>query len=401
MTNRRSAWIDRRGQRGAEDAIDQVIERQPQAGEQVQQLADELIEDSPYQARQSFSTESIEGLAQGMREAGFQGVLIVRPHSDPAKRRRGIVQLVYGHRRRMAWRQVCAERGSACLVPVVIREVSDAQLLTIGAQENLQRQELDPIEEAQIVASHERMFFDKNQAEIGAMLGKSSDWVSVRSRVHKLPDALKDRLRQRPRAIGQILELSVFYVQQPSMAVLLADRVVNENLTVTTIRALVRDAMHPALTAEPDREERHNRRANATIVQDITTKPRRIPLVAPASEEALQRLGAENQLPERSAETELGERPGRANQSDRLNEQCNLDGSSTEDATPAADLTVLQETAAALLSIASRAEALPNSVVTQQAIHQIEQALAVIRRALANHRYPQNLVTTAAPRDDI
>jgi ParB-like nuclease domain len=102
MSNRRSAWIDRRGQRGADAAIDQVIERQVQAGEQVQQLADELIEDSPYQARQSFSTESVEDLAQGMREAGFQGVLIVRPHSDPAKRRRGIVQLVYGHRRRMA-----------------------------------------------------------------------------------------------------------------------------------------------------------------------------------------------------------------------------------------------------------------------------------------------------------
>jgi len=91
-------------------------------GEQVQQLANELIEDSPYQARQSFSAENIEGLTQGMREAGFQGVLIVRPHSDPAKRRRGIVQLVYGHRRRIAWRQVCAEGGSACLVPVIIRE---------------------------------------------------------------------------------------------------------------------------------------------------------------------------------------------------------------------------------------------------------------------------------------
>ncbi len=134
-------------------------------GEQVQQLANELIEDSPYQARQSFSAENIEGLTQGMREAGFQGVLIVRPHSDPAKRRRGIVQLVYGHRRRIAWRQVCAEGGSACLVPVIIREVNDVQLLTVGAQENLQREDLSPIEEAQIVAWHERMFFDKNQAK--------------------------------------------------------------------------------------------------------------------------------------------------------------------------------------------------------------------------------------------
>ena len=69
MSNRRSAWIERRGQHGAEAAIDQVIERQVQVGEQVQHLADELIEGSPYQARQSFSTASVEELAQGMRQA--------------------------------------------------------------------------------------------------------------------------------------------------------------------------------------------------------------------------------------------------------------------------------------------------------------------------------------------
>ena len=386
MSNRRSAWIDRRGQRGADAAIDQVIERQVQAGEQVQQLADDLIEDSPYQARQSFSTESIEGLAQGMREAGFQGILIVRPHSDPVKRRRGIVQLVYGHRRRIAWRQVCAEREAPCLVPVVVREVSDAELLTIGAQENLQRQDLDPIEEAQIVAWHERMYFDKNQAEIGAMLGKSSDWVSVRSRVHKLPDVLKDRLRQRPRAIGQMLELGIFYAQQPSTAVVLADRVVNENLTVAAVRTLVRDAMRPVPATESNREEVHNRRVGATIVQDVTNDLRAAPHAAPVVEQSDERLGAENRWSERSAETEPSERPGRANRSDPLNEQLDLDASSDEDATLiTADLILLQEAAAALSSVASRAELLPSSAIAEQAILEAEQALVVLQRALASH----------------
>ena len=164
MSNHRREWISRRGQSGAELAIDQIIDRQPQVDEQIHQLADDLIEDSPYQARQSFSDDSVEDLAQGMREAGFQGVLIVRPHSDSNKRRRGMVQLVYGHRRRVAWRRVCNENDKLCHLPAVIREIDDAQLLTIGAQENLQRQDLDPIEEAQIIAWHERMFFDKNQA---------------------------------------------------------------------------------------------------------------------------------------------------------------------------------------------------------------------------------------------
>jgi ParB family transcriptional regulator, chromosome partitioning protein len=142
--------------------------------------------------------QSVEDLAQGMRESGFQGVLIARPHSDPTKRQRGLYQHVYGHRCRLAWRTICLERGEPCLLAAVVREISDAQLLTIGAQENLQRQDLDPVEDAQIIAWHERRFFDKNQTEIGAMLGKSADWVSVRSRIHKLPDVVKELLRQRP-----------------------------------------------------------------------------------------------------------------------------------------------------------------------------------------------------------
>jgi len=144
MTIKRGRWISRRGQAGADAAIEQVIDRQPQPGEQVQQVADELIADSPYQARQPFSDESVEDLAQGMRAVGFQGVLIVRPHGEPKQRREGMFELVYGHRRRAAWRQVCMERGKPCVLPVIVRAVSDEQMLFVGAQENLQRQDLDP-----------------------------------------------------------------------------------------------------------------------------------------------------------------------------------------------------------------------------------------------------------------
>ena len=49
MSTQRGAWITRRGQSGVEAAIDQVLDRQPQPGEQIQQMPDELIEDSPYQ----------------------------------------------------------------------------------------------------------------------------------------------------------------------------------------------------------------------------------------------------------------------------------------------------------------------------------------------------------------
>jgi ParB family transcriptional regulator, chromosome partitioning protein len=190
MSNKRGQWLTRRGQADVAAAIDQVIDQQPRPGELVQEVPDELIEDSPYQARQSLNATSLEELAQGMREVGFQGVLIIRPHGDPMQRRRGCFQLVYGHRRRAAWRRVCTEQGKRCVVPVIVREVTDERMLTIGAQENLQRADLTPLEEAQIVAWHEKTFYPASQAAIGRMLGKSESWVKTRSRIHRLPDAL-------------------------------------------------------------------------------------------------------------------------------------------------------------------------------------------------------------------
>jgi ParB family chromosome partitioning protein len=381
MNSKRGGWITRRGQEGAEAAIDLVIEQQPQPGEQVQHLADTQIEDSPYQARQTFDDASVADLAQGMREAGFQGVLIVRPHDDPLKRRCGVYQLIYGHRRRVAWRFVCAERNQPCELPVVVREISDTQLLTIGAQENLQRQDLDPIEEAQLVAWHERMFFDKNQAEIGAMLGKSFDWVSMRSRIHKLPDALKARLHQRPRAIKQIIELAALYSQQPELALELADLVVDERLTVEAVRAIMRERQERVRTA-PAREEKHNRRADATSVQDITKYPAHEPAsVPPENSDA----GCGTPAPQHSPspnDAGAGALAPMA-QSPLPSDQLKL-AEVTPDARQGAalDLILLQEAAAALTSVASRVELLPAGAPTTRALDAAGQALGVMRRAL-------------------
>jgi ParB family chromosome partitioning protein len=270
MSNKRGQWLARRRQADVAVAIDQVIDQQPQRGEQVRQVPDELIEDSPYQARQSLDETSLEELAQGMREVGFQGVLIIRPHGDPAQRRRGSFQLVYGHRRRAAWRRVCTERGERCAVPVVVREVTDERMLTIGAQENLQRADLTPLEEAQIVAWHEKTFYPASQAVIGRMLGKSESWVKTRSRIHRLPDALKDRLRARPGAISQILELGVFYEQQPMAAVTLANRVVQEHMTLNAVRATIREYTRPFSTVKRDRDELHNTDGAVPVVAEIT-----------------------------------------------------------------------------------------------------------------------------------
>jgi hypothetical protein len=261
-------------------------------------------------------------------------------------------------------------------------------LLTIGAQENLQRQDLDPIEEAQIVAWHERMFFDKNQTEIGAMLGKSSDWVSVRSRIHKLPDALKERLRQRPRAIKQLLELAALYGYQPDLALSVADRVVGENLTVEAVRAIIREEQGH-LEPIQVREEEHNRRAGATSVQSITN------LSSLSGRPMQDEAGNEHQV------TAIGRQQSDSSQPSTASAQADEPTSSagqpsqkpalSDTISPVGtELLLLQEAAAALASLAARADALPAGTATTQALDQAEQALGMLRRVLTPQARPDD-----------
>src|SRR5262249_38413412 len=87
------------------------------------------------------------------------------------------------------------------------------------------------------------------------------------------PDALKERLRQRPRAISQMLELGSLAMQQPDVALQLADRVVGENLTLAAIRTLIRGYVRPERNVRSDREQLHNRRGAATSMQKSQTIP--------------------------------------------------------------------------------------------------------------------------------
>jgi ParB/RepB/Spo0J family partition protein len=358
MTKRGEGWISRRGQADAATAVELVLERQSQ--EPVQQIADTLIEDSPYQARQPISDASVSELAQGMASTGFQGVLIVRPHHDPAKRREGVFQLVYGHRRRAAWRFVCQERGERCVLPAVVREITDAQMLTIGAQENLHRQDLDPVEEAQIVAWAERMFFDKNQAEIGMLLGKSSDWVSTRSRIHKLPDDLKEALRQRPRAIKQMLELAPLHTSDPSAARALAQRVVHDSLTVDVVRQHI--AVHQRAVKPSHSEGRHNRRAGATFVQEVTTDHKQVSSSSAAASTALP--DEQEHIPQ------------------LRNEEASTPVNGPEHLPNPTLSTLLQEAAAALAVVAQHRVHLPRDGATIRVLDEMRRDLVIIEQVL-------------------
>jgi ParB-like chromosome segregation protein Spo0J len=257
----------------------------------------------------------------------------------------------------------------------VIRIASDTQMLTIGAQENLQRQDLDPLEEAQIVAWHEQVFFDKNQAELGAMLGKSSDWVSVRSRIYKLPEVLKERLRDRPRAIAQMLELGSLYAQQPEVALTLADRVVQENLTLDAIRGLVRGYARPE-ARDASRTGAAERRGAATEVQEITNSP-----------------SSDQDRHSRSRPTAtISHKPDMSDLPRRIGHPP-VEGGAFPSAVQMPMITDelwLQQAAETLSLLASRANELAVNDVSRQLLDQMEAALSILRRAFTESTSGEN-----------
>jgi ParB family chromosome partitioning protein len=265
MSKRAGGW-KRQSWQDAEREIGQAVGLTVQTTDQVALIPDEQVEDSPYQARVGYDDSQIADLAQGMRETGFQGVLFVRAHPGGPEGGRPRYQLVFGHRRRRAWRVVCAERNTPCALPAIVREVSDRQLLTIGAQENLQREDLNPLEEAQLVLWHQELYYPAGLGEIGRMLGKSEDWAKVRSRVAQLPEPLKAKLRRSPQLMTGVLEISRLWERNPATAQALAEQAEREGLTLKQIRASVAEMMGE----HTPREIIHDRRVNAPIVNDFT-----------------------------------------------------------------------------------------------------------------------------------
>jgi ParB family chromosome partitioning protein len=132
-----------------------------------------------YQPRQTFDDSSITELAKSIGQKGVLQPLIVTPRAE------GDYMLVSGERRLRAARQ-----AGLSAVPVLVRDVGDRELLEIALIENLQREDLDAIEEA---VGYQQLMegFGLTQAEIGEQVGRSRPAVTNALRLLELPDAVQ------------------------------------------------------------------------------------------------------------------------------------------------------------------------------------------------------------------
>ena len=144
------------------------------------------IQVNPYQPRTVFDQEKIEELTHSIKEKGVIQPLLVR-------KVKGGYQLVAGERRLRAAKKAGLEK-----IPVVVREISKAELLEYSLIENLQRENLNPIEEAE---AYKRLMkdFGYTQQQVSQVLGKNRATVANQLRLLKLPGMVKKSL-----ALGEI-----------------------------------------------------------------------------------------------------------------------------------------------------------------------------------------------------
>lgn len=195
------------------------------AQDQVFELDINLLEPNPLQPRGLITPESLAELADSIREHGILEPLVV------AKTPAGF-QIIAGERR---WR--ASKLAGLKKVPVVIKETSPQGMLEMAIVENVQRQDLNPLERAQ---AYKRLMdeFDLANGEISQRVGKSPAYISNTIRLLTLPDALKDALMGGATTEGHVRALAS--LEDPRLIIEGYKEVLRKNLSVRGTEELVR-----------------------------------------------------------------------------------------------------------------------------------------------------------------
>ncbi len=192
--------------------------------ERVQRVALERVHPCPFQPRKEFSAEALRELGDSIKAQGIVQPLIVRETAEG-------FELIAGERR---WR--AAQLIGLKEVPVILREADDRAVLELALIENLQRENLNPMEEAQGYSQLIQQF-ELKQEEVATKVGKSRVAVTNALRLLKLPQPVQDHIREGRLSVGHakvILGLPTDKQQQ-----LAANRVLHEGLNVRQTEELV------------------------------------------------------------------------------------------------------------------------------------------------------------------
>jgi len=199
---------------------------------------------NPYQPRRLFPEDSLADLSNSIKEKGVIQPVLVRPR-EPGK-----FEIIAGERR---WR--AARMAGFTSMPVIIRELSDSESLEVSLIENLQRENLNPLDAAEAYETLIRKFSYTHEV-LARRIGKDRTSITNHLRLLKLPDPIKEDLRQDRLSMGHARTLLA--LDNLTAQLRLCRKVVNHKLSVRDLERIVQNYREKVKHPSPKpREEDH------------------------------------------------------------------------------------------------------------------------------------------------
>jgi ParB family transcriptional regulator, chromosome partitioning protein len=221
------------------------------AGDRLTELPLDLLQRGKYQPRTDMRAESLEELAASIKSQGVIQPIVVRPVGHPLPGESQRYEIIAGERR---WR--AAQIAGIAQIPAVVREVPDESAVIMALIENIQREDLNPLEEARALARLIEEFGLTHQTAADAV-GRSRAAVSNLLRLTELAEEVKELLEQRKIEMGHARALLSLTSRRQQVEV--AHLVAKKSLSVRDTEALVRRlsapnkaSAAPEATVDPD-----------------------------------------------------------------------------------------------------------------------------------------------------
>ncbi len=198
----------------------------------MQEVSVELIDPNPYQTRRRIKEESLKELADSIAASGVVQPVMLRPGAN------GRFQLVAGERRWLA-----SKRAGRTTIPAVIKQVSNEQAMEITIIENLQREDLNPIEQARAFERLSREF-SMTQEQIATRTGKDRASIANFVRLLKLPQPVQDTLENGDLSFGHGKVLGAL-TGFPEMLEAAVQAIIARSLSVRQTEQMISELLNP------------------------------------------------------------------------------------------------------------------------------------------------------------
>jgi len=252
--------------------------------EKIIRLKLDQVRANPFQPREDFDAQGLEDLMQSIREKGVIQPILVRRQGDA-------YELIAGERRLRAAQQLGLSE-----IPAIVRDVTDEDSLELALIENIQRQNLNPIEEARAF-DYLMHKFSLTQEKVSEILGKSRASIANTLRLLKLPQEIQDEMKKG--RISFAHGRTLLEVDDANQQRRLAQEIILKGLSLAELEVLVkkhRPKSHKQSMRQPGRDplvvvlEEQLQQALATKVRVAKRKKRGHILIEFYSEEDLQRI---------------------------------------------------------------------------------------------------------------